>query len=413
MPFRSLFNLSDSDSSPLINFDNAATTPPFIAVNEAIQNALPYYSSIGRGTSQNSDRSTIAYAKSKKNILNFLGLDESSQYTVIYTKNTTEGINLLAHALITDKKEKVLISRMEHHSNDLPWRLTGTPIHVEVDPYGRISLETIEASLKQHSGQIKWVCITAASNVTGYKNPIHAIAKLAHSYGAKIIVDAAQLIAHEPINMLGSNDNDWIDFLVFSGHKMYAPYGSGVIVGRFSDTSYRPFLLGGGTVSRVDDTDYTLNLYPFCFEAGTQNLLGTIAIDAALSTLQTIGFDNIVTYETQLKDYLLQNLRAMDHIILYGDSHQIADRMGIIPFNIKTKTYMEVSYTLSEQFGIATRCGKFCAHPYVNRLFDSMSLPPDIMPLYYGKKGMVRISLGLYNTFEEVDKFLNIISCMH
>ncbi|MGL4344146.1 MAG: aminotransferase class V-fold PLP-dependent enzyme [Cellulosilyticaceae bacterium] len=413
MSFRDLFDLPDDAAHAVINFDNAATTPPLIAVNEAIQKALPYYSSIGRGIGQNSDYSTMAYGKSKRQILDFLNLSHAAQYTVIYTKNTTEGINLLAHTLIQDKSEKVLISRMEHHSNDLPWRHKATPIYADVDALGRITPAAIKACLENHNGSIKWVCITAASNVTGYKNPIHDIAKLAHGYGAKIIVDAAQLIAHEPIDMLGSSPDEAIDFLVFSGHKMYAPYGMGAVVGHFPDSmNYPPFVVGGGTVSHVDDTTFALNRIPQCFEGGTQNLLGAIAIDVALTTLQSLGFPAIISHETQLKNYLMTQLSAMDHVVLYGDATDTSDRVGIIPFNIKGKTYMETALILAEQHGIATRCGKFCAHPYVERLFNQFQFDTDGVPLYYGEKGLVRISLGLYNTLEEADKFLNIISCM-
>ncbi|MGL5675356.1 MAG: aminotransferase class V-fold PLP-dependent enzyme [Cellulosilyticaceae bacterium] len=394
-----------------IQFDNAATTPPLPAVNTAVQKALIHYASLNRSTSTDSDFSTLTYARTKQSILSFLGLSTPQDYTVVYTKNTTEGINLLAHTLIKDKNTKVLLTRMEHHSNDLPWRYHATPEYVEIDPLGRLDLEDLQRHLEASQGDIAYVCVTAASNVTGYETPIHQIAKLAHHYNAQIIVDAAQLVAHKPINMLGNSKEEALDYLVFSGHKMYAPYGSGVIVGRFPPSAtLNPFILGGGTVRQVTDTQYLPSDAPHGLEGGTQNLLGAIAIEAALQEILRRGFPSIVAHETKLQTYLIENLRDLRHIILYGDSYNFTDRLGVIPFNIKGIPYGEVSSRLSQQFHIATRCGKMCAHPYVERLLHTSPETVQHVPHYYGEEGMVRISIGLLNTLEDCTYLLEILA---
>lgn len=420
MNYRDLFDgiespitLHNQQSVIPINFDNGATTPPLKRVNHVLQESIDHYGPIGRGTGQKGDWSTFAYGMSRKHVLKFFNVATLPDYTVVYTKNTTESINLLAHTLIKNKSEKVLLSRMEHHSNDLPWRHYATPIYSEVDALGRLDLADLEHKLITHNKQIKYIAVTAASNVTGYKNPIHTLAQLAHHYGAKIIVDAAQLVAHEAINMQGSGQDDAIDYLVFSGHKMYAPYGSGAIVGCFgNDVGYEPFLWGGGTVDRVDDDVVTLRNAPQVFEGGTPNVLGALSLTAAMETLTQIGFDKIMAHEQLLKDYLLTHLRQMDDVILYGDAIDSHDRLGVISFNIKRKTYADVAMALADEWGIATRCGKFCAHPYVNRLLQLQTYTANELPLYYGETGMVRISLGLYNTLDEVQKFLSCIDLL-
>ena len=155
-----------------------------------------------------------------------------TDYTVIYTKSDTEGLNILANVLIKDKEDMTLTTRMEHHANDLPFRRVGKMAYVEVDELGRVKVDDIEEELIKAGGKIKVVTVTGASNVTGYTTPIHDIAKIAHKYGAFIIVDAAQLVSHKEVNMKGNSKDEEIDFLTFSAHKAYAPFGSGAIVGK-------------------------------------------------------------------------------------------------------------------------------------------------------------------------------------
>ncbi|WP_069999561.1 aminotransferase class V-fold PLP-dependent enzyme [Cellulosilyticum sp. I15G10I2] len=393
-----------------INFDNAATTPPLKKVDTFIYDNLLLYSSIGRG-GQKSAYCTEAYELSRQEILNFFNLTEQDGYTTIYVKNTTEGLNFLANILCGHKMDKVLATRMEHHANDLPWRMAAHTLYIDVDYEGKLNLQHIKEKLERGQGTIKYVTVTAASNVTGYINPIHDIARLAHQYGAMIIVDAAQLVAHRRIDMKGTGKDDAIDFLVFSGHKMYAPFGSGVVIGLkeiFDKKS--PYLVGGGTVTAVFDDDVYWKNTPQKNEAGTPNFLGAMSIVAAMIVLSEIGFDEISSHEERLKQRLLSGLARIPQIICYGDSKD-SNRLGVVSFNIRDIHYERMAQLLADIRGVAVRSGCFCAQPYVARLLGISNEERYRYMLNKDLKlpGMLRASLGLYNTEEEVDEFLNTI----
>lgn len=396
-----------------INFDNGATTPPLkCALNSIIDNAL-IYGPIARGAGQKGELCTKKYEDARDIILDFFNLKGNKNYTVIYTKTTTESLNILANILIKNKKDKILTTRMEHHANDLPWRHSATVEYVDVDELGRINILDIEDKLIENKGQIKYVSITGASNVTGYINDIHAIASVCHKYGAKIIVDAAQLIAHKEINMKGNNISEQIDFLVFSAHKAYAPFGSGAIVGLVQDLdTLDPFLRGGGCVDSVFDESVMWNPLPSLLEAGSPNFLGIMAMVSALQELKSIGFDNIQAHEMKIKNYLIEEMKKIPNLILYADVDHTDDRLGVISFNIRNLKFDKVSQRLADEVGIATRCSKFCAHTYVNRLMGASDdvAYEDVINAHINKTcsqfGMVRVSLGLYNTIEEAEKFI-------
>ena len=359
--------LSDGAYVTPICFDNGATTPPFKCVNKEIMKHMQMYGSIGRGKGPKSEYSTRVYEKCREYIKQYFNIAGDNKYTVIFTKNTTEGMNLLANTLINSKCDKVLTTRMEHHANDLPWRYTSNVIYVDVDKEGKVNIGDIEDALINHKGEIKYVTITGASNVTGYVNPINDIARVAHKYGAKIIVDAAQLAPHREINMKGTGNNDSIDFLALSAHKMYAPYGSGVVIGLTEDLKNKePFLKGGGAVDLVFDYDIYWSEPPSKFEAGTPNYLGAIALYTAMNKLKEIGFDKIQEHEELLKNRLLDGLEGMNRIVLYGTRE--SDRLGVVPFNIDGINYENVADRLSYIRGIGVRQGAFCAHTYVRRL---------------------------------------------
>lgn len=415
--YRILFNsievpvkLSNGEYVVPINLDNAATTPPLKNVDTFLYDNILMYGSVGRG-GQKSSYCTQAYEVSRQEILNFFGLTQEDGYTVIYVKNTTEGLNLLAHTLCEHPMDKILTTRMEHHANDLPWRMVGKTLYVDVNKQGRFDLENIKEWLEKAQKTIKYVSVTAASNVTGYVNPIHEIARLVHQYGAKIIVDGAQLVAHRDINIKGTGKDDAIDFLVFSGHKMYAPFGNGVIIGLKEVLEAKnPYLVGGGTVVTVLDQDIYWKETPWKNEAGTPNFLGAMAIVAAMVALKEVGFDQIRNHEDELKAYLLKALEDMPGIVLYGDSKD-KNRLGVVSFNIEGMYHEEVANLLANKRGIALRSGCFCAQPYVARLLGvsdeeryQYMLDPTLRPV-----GMLRASLGLYNTKEEIDVFLNTL----
>ena len=392
-----------------INFDNGATTPPLKSVTKVISDNIQNYGPIARGVGVKGEYCTNMFQQSRQTILNFFGLNNCSTYTVVYTKSDTEALNILANILINDDEDMILTTRMEHHANDLPFRRVGKVVHVDVDELGRINIDDIKEELIKANGKIKVVTVTGASNVTGYMTPIHDIAKLAHKYNAIIIVDAAQLIAHKKINMMGTCEEESIDFLTFSAHKAYAPFGSGAIVGRKDYlNNCQPFLSGGGCVAGVFDESTIWTGVPEKFEAGTQNFFGVIAMAKALEDLQNIGFDNIESHEATLKNYLIGSMKNINNVILYGDTNYTDDRLGVITFNVSEREYEDLAIKMATERGISLRAGKFCAHPYVYRLLGVSDCDAyrDIVSGEYCY-GMVRASLGLYNTKEEVDIFLN------
>ena len=390
-----------------INFDNAATTPVFRSVLDRITTACELYGAIGRGLGQKSEYSTKIYAESREYILNFFKAPKD-KYTVIFVNNTTEGINRLSNILIEDKSHVVITSRMEHHSNDLPWRGKCNLQYVEVDKNGRIKLDELEALLEKYHGLVKYVTITAASNVTGYVNNLSYLSNLVHKYGAKLIVDGAQIVAHKKIDFSVTN----IDYLVFSAHKMYAPFGSGAIIGLKEEFERLDSdLKGGGTVDTVLDNSYVLLSPPEKDEAGSPNFFGAVALVEAMKELDKIGFNTIESNESILLNHAINGLKSIKDVTLYGDNTKIDDRLGIVVFNIKDLYHAETAKLLANFRAIAVRQGAFCAHPYVKRLLNltDSEASNHLVDPSLGIPGMVRASFGVYNSLKEVDIFLNTI----
>ncbi|MFW6269195.1 MAG: aminotransferase class V-fold PLP-dependent enzyme [Bacillota bacterium] len=389
-----------------INFDNAATTPPLKTVVEEINNFIPWYSSIHRGKGYKSVYSSSEYEKARTVIADFLNFNLKEK-TIIFVKNTTEAINKLSWRLKNNNDYQIIIStRMEHHSNDLPWRNKFQTEYVEVDPAGRLMLRELTRKLKKHRNKKKLVTVTGISNVTGYINPVHKIARLAHKYNAEIMVDGAQLIPHLPLELKSPQHPEHIDYLAFSAHKMYAPFGTGVLIGpRQTFSKGIPEYPGGGTVKVVTDDRIIWEEPPHKEEAGTPNIIGVFALARAIKKLQSIGMKKIAKQEKALTTYAIKNLQKIPDLIIYGDSYNIQDRAGIIPINIKNINHEILATILSEERGIAVRNGCFCAQPYVQRI---LKIPRDeIMKHLHNPDlthpGLVRISFGLYNTFEEID----------
>ena len=403
--------LGDGTMSPMINFDNAATTPALAAVRDAINEELEMYGSIGRGFSQKSNHSTDVYNSVRDKVLEFFTADPEL-YTCFYTNSTTDGLNKLASALIESEDDVVLTTRIEHHANDLSWRERCKVIYAEVDEKGRVIYDDIEKLLQEN--EVKIVSISAASNVTGYVDDVHRVAKMAHKYGAQIVVDGAQIVAHRKFDMMGDlNDpDDDIDFFAFSAHKMYSPYGGGAVVGLTETLNqHMPEFYGGGTITVVGDYWQTYKSAPAAYEAGSPNYPGVVGLGKAIDILSTIGMDKIEAHELVLNRKIIDGLKTLPNVIIYGDTEDISDKVGVISFNFSDINTYYISQKLSELGGIATRRGAFCAHPYVWRLMGisdekakSFANCTDI-----NTAGMVRVSFGIYNIEEEVDRFLELM----
>ena len=395
-----------------INFDNAATTPAFTKVAEEIMQKLRYYGSIGRGKGQKSEYSTAIFEQGRATVLDFVGASPE-KYTAFYVNNTTDGFNKLATALIDSEDDVVLLSRMEHHANDLIWRHLCKTIYADVDDKGRLILSDVERLLQEHDGAVKFVSVSAASNVTGYVNDVHAIARLAHQYGAEIIVDGAQIVSHRAFSMHGKNADEDIDYFVFSAHKMYAPFGSGAVVGVTERLNRQmPGYRGGGMVDVVADHVETYLKAPERYEAGTPNYFGVVAMLKAMEILKNeIGFDYIKEHEQALLRKTIDGLKAIPGVILYDDTNDISDKVGIVVFNIEGFGSGDVARMFAERSGIAVRQGAFCSHPYVFRLLGipDEQITREMYETSFTLPGMVRVSFGVYNNEDEVDIFLRTV----
>ncbi len=395
--------LANRKISPAINLDNASTTPPLLEVVGEIEEQLQYYGSIGRGAGQKSEHTAKVYDEGREIVKDFVGA-KSDRYTVFYCNSTTDGMNKLASALIKSRDDMVLSTRMEHHANDLPWRERTHVEYVEVDERGRLRLSDFARILSARRGKIRYVTVTAASNVTGYVNDVHAIARIAHRFGAKLIVDGAQIMAHRPFSMLGRTPEENVDFLVFSAHKMYAPFGGGAVVGLKSllDAGM-PMFCGGGIVAGVCDSRVRYLSSPERYEAGTPNYPGVVGMVKSMEIIKEIGFPYIMEHERRLMHRAIEGLSNIPGVVLYGDCTNIEDRVGILVFTIRGMENAAVTRALSERAGIAVRQAAFCAHPYVRRLqgIRENQKAPCRTPT-----GMVRVSFGMYNTLREVETLI-------
>lgn len=429
-----------------INLDCAATTPAFTDVANEVNEWLRTYGSIGRGRGTKAIMSSVFYENARETVKKFVGADHE-KYTVVFVNNTTDGINKLASALITSKDDIVITTPMEHHANLLSWRMRCNVLYAELDEKGRVIIDSIEKLLQDNKG-VKLVAITAASNVTGYINDVHAIAEIAHEHGAKIVVDGAQIVAHrkfsmrdfslnEPCNLpnpdTGKRD---IDYFVFSAHKMYSPFGGGALIGLTKEFNKKPIVppmfYGGGMVDEVTKENIVWLDAPALYESGSPNFLGVVGMVKAIEILQSVGFDKIKAHEQELLQTLIGEFRKLNEkhvvgmrgkpsIVMYGDINNTADRVGLLTFN--AFNYAEsaemVAMFLAKR-GIGVRHAKFCAHIYVDYLiqagFDAQDMyPPDENAAIADdstlgcaqKGGMVRASFGIFTTKEDVLALVN------
>ena len=400
-----------------VNFDNSASTPVLKPVLDKVNEFMLWYSNIHRGTGFKSQISSWMYDHSREIVANFVNVD-LEDHTIIFGKNATEAINKLAHRLPIREDQIILVSKMEHHSNDLPWRARTKVLHIDIDEQGRLVEADLKAQLEKYRDRVALFAVTGASNVTGWLNDIHHLAEVCHSYGVPIMVDAAQLVPHRKVDMRPQDDPGHIDFLAFSAHKIYAPFGTGVLI---SDKSVfaqgDPDYVGGGTVDIVS-LDYTYwTDVPEKEEAGTPNIVGVVALGKALLVMDELGMDKVAEHEARLTRYALRKMCDIPEIHIYGgcDPEDVENRLGVISFNIGNLPNALVAAILNYEGGIGVRNGCFCAHPYIKCLLhidDQASQELEQKILSHDRSdlpGATRVSFGIYNDEAEIDRCVELL----
>lgn len=392
-----------------VNLDNAATTPPLRTVADAVLHAMRTYGSVHRGAGYKARASTATYEAARGELLAFTGADPESN-VAIFGRNTTDALNKLANRLPMPPGAVVVTTMMEHHSNDLPWRRRAHVARARVTADGRLDEDDFDRLLSRHAGRIAVVAVSGASNVTGLVQPVHRLARKAHAVGARLVVDAAQLVAHRPLDMRPDDDPEHLDFVAFSGHKMYAPFGSGALIGpRDVFLAGEPDVVGGGTVDLVTEHHVAWAGLPDREEAGTPNAAGAVAMAAAARQLCDWGMDRIRRHEEALAAYARCRLREVAGLTIYGDEPG-TERVGAIAFNLASADHALVAAVLGYEAGVGVRNGCFCAQPYAAHL---LGIPADEHRAWIPGKairpGMVRISLGLYNTPDDIDRAVAVL----
>lgn len=377
----------------LVYLDNAATTHKPLEVLNAINN---YYTEINanphRGAHYLSVKATEKYEGARETVQQFINADNSCE--VIFTKNATEALNLLAYSYgmtFINEGDEIVLSILEHHSNIIPWqrvaKAKGAILkYMYTDKDGRIPKEEINLKI---TDKTKIVAISHISNAIGVINPINHIIYEAHKNGAKVVLDVSQSAPHMKIDVKKLN----CDFMVFSGHKMLAPMGIGVLYGRKSLLEeIPPFLSGGDMIEYVSEQNATFAELPYKFEAGTQNVEGAIGLTAAIDYIQKIGFENIKNIEEELTKYALEKMKEIPYVTIIGPKN-IENRSSVISFIVEDVHPHDVASIL-DNYGIAIRSGHHCAQPLMK---------------YLEVNATSRISFYFYNKKEDVDKFIEAL----
>ncbi|KJK39888.1 cysteine desulfurase [Streptomyces variegatus] len=397
--------------------DYAASAPALQRVWDDVAAYAPYYGSVHRGAGYLSQLSTDLFENARRTVAEFLDCREGDQ--VVFTRSTTDSLNLLAAALPADCQ--VFVFETEHHASLLPWR-NARVTFLDAPRSPREAVETLERALAGRTVPIEGghgpalVCVTGASNVTGELWPVRELAAAAHAHGARIVLDAAQLAPHHPVSLAGL-DVDWV---AFSGHKLYAPFGTGVLAGR-SDwlRAAEPYLAGGGAsrkVSRRQDGGVDVEWHDSAarHEAGSPNVIGAYAVASACKALTEAGFDTLVAREQDLVRAVREGLADVPQVrflSLFGDD---APRVGVLSFVVDGWNSSHFAAALSAEYGIGVRDGLFCAHPLVRTLLGSDPQSqgecgsPEAAP---GEKSLnaIRVSFGAGTPDEHVERFVRAV----
>jgi cysteine desulfurase/selenocysteine lyase len=377
----------------LVYLDNASTTQkPYSVIDSITDFYTNYNSNIHRAVYQLAEEATELYEQSREKIANFINVRPEE---IVFTRNTTESINLISHSWARSnlkKNDGIVITELEHHSNIVPWQILcqeiGTRLeYVGIDENGFLDLEHMIELIS--SKKVKLVSFSHMSNVLGTIVPIEAIIKVAHEHDIPVIVDGAQSVPHMPVNVKNMD----CDFLVFSAHKMLGPTGVGVLYAKKEFLEkMRPFMGGGDMIKEVFKFHTNYNEVPYKFEAGTPNIADVVGFGAAIDYLEKIGMENIRRHEISLTDYALDSILSLKYVTIYGPKDPKC-RGGVISFNIADIHPHDLA-TIMNEHGIAIRSGHHCAQVLMQRL--------DV-------PATSRASFYIYNTKEEIDKFVNAI----
>lgn len=371
---------------PLVYLDNGATSQrPRQVIDKMTEYYLKYNSNVHRGVHYLSNKCTDANEEARRTVRDFI--HAASEKEVIFTRGTTEAINLIAYAFgeaFVEEGDEILVTEMEHHADIVPWQMLcerkkAVLKVVPFDDKGELCLDVYERLL---TDRVKLVGVAYVSNVLGTVNPVKEIIGKAHAAGAKVLVDAAQAVAHLKIDVQELD----CDFLAFSGHKIYGPTGVGVLYGKENLLQLLPPWQGGGEMIReVRFEKTTYNELPFKFEAGTPDFIGIVGLGEAIRYVEKIGVEEIGTYEAGLLEYAMELLHELPRLRIFGEARHKA---SVISFQIDGIHHFDLG-TLLDQLGIAVRTGQLCAEPVMQ---------------HYGVTGMARASLAMYNTAGEIDR---------
>lgn len=376
---------------PLVYFDNAATTQrPQQVIDALNQTYTEYYGNIHRGAHFMADKATAAYEETREKVKNLINAESREQ--IIFTKGTTESINLAAFSFgeaFVQEGDEIIISEMEHHSNIVPWQLMAGRkgakiVMLPIDDDGRLQIEKLDQLI---TPKTKLIAVAHVSNVLGTINPIATIAQIAHSKGTRVFIDGAQAAPHLQLDIQKMD----VDFYALSAHKMYGPNGVGVLYGKKELLEQMPPYQGGGEmISEVKFSGTTYNELPYKFEAGTPNISDVIAFGAAIDYMLSVGLENLAAWEHELLEYATSKLLAIPGLKIYGTQ---ALKSGVISFNVEGIHFFDLG-TMLDKFGIAVRTGHHCADPLM---------------AHFNIQGTVRASFAVYNTKEEIDVFVEAL----
>jgi selenocysteine lyase/cysteine desulfurase len=352
----------DGGSSRYVDLDAAATSSASVRVVRAVEELLPWYSSVHRGAGAKSRHTSARYEEARDAVLRFVGADPRSHRTV-FTRNTTEALNTLAFRLDLRPDDVVVTTAVEHHANLLPWRRHARLRVVDVDARGTFTPEQVLAALEQRPTP-RVLAVSGASNVTGWLPDLAAVTRAARERGVFVVVDAAQLAPHRPVDITALG----VDALAFSGHKMYAPFGTGALVAPQRVLGRgEPLLVGGGAVKAVSFDDVVWADAPDRDEAGSPNVLGAVALATAADELRG-DWPGLLAHERALTEALDAELATVPGLRRYGPTS--GDRLPVAAFTLDGVPHGLVAARLSAEYGIGVRSGCFCAHPYMARLLD-------------------------------------------